>query len=88
MKVIIIEDEKPAAEKLLKAIQKADPSIEVLSVLTNVKVLNLLGQELISKKINATSGSVDMSSVADGFYLIEINTEEASKTFKVIKSNK
>jgi len=37
MKVIIIEDEKPAAEKLLKAIQKSDPSIEVTAVLTNVK---------------------------------------------------
>src|SRR5258706_3083858 len=37
MKVIIIEDEKPAAEKLLKAIQKADGSIEVSAVLTNVK---------------------------------------------------
>ena len=37
MKVIIIEDEKPAAEKLLRAIQKADPSIEVSAVLNNVK---------------------------------------------------
>jgi DNA-binding LytR/AlgR family response regulator len=37
MKVIIIEDEKPAAEKLLKAIQKADPSIEVSAVLNSVK---------------------------------------------------
>jgi DNA-binding LytR/AlgR family response regulator len=37
MKVIIIEDEKPAAEKLVKAIQKADPSIEVSCVLNNVR---------------------------------------------------
>lgn len=37
MKVIIIEDEKPAAEKLLKAIQNADASIEVAAVLTGVK---------------------------------------------------
>jgi two-component system, LytTR family, response regulator len=37
MKVIIIEDEKPAAEKLLKAIQKADASIEVVAVLNSVK---------------------------------------------------
>ncbi len=37
MKVIIIEDEKPAAEKLLKAIQNADPAIEVLAVLNSVK---------------------------------------------------
>ena len=37
MKVIIIEDEKPAAEKLLKAIQKADATIEVSAILNNVK---------------------------------------------------
>lgn len=37
MKVIIIEDERPAAEKLLKAIQKADSSIEVAAVLNSVK---------------------------------------------------
>jgi len=37
MKVIIIEDEKPAAEKLMKAIQKADPSVEVSAVLNSVR---------------------------------------------------
>ena len=37
MKVIIIEDEKPAAEKLLKAIQKVDPSVEVAAVLNSVR---------------------------------------------------
>lgn len=37
MKIIIIEDEKPAAEKLLKAIQKADPAIEIPAVLSSVK---------------------------------------------------
>jgi two-component system LytT family response regulator len=37
MKVIIIEDEKPAAEKLLKAIQKTGASIEVVAVLNSVK---------------------------------------------------
>jgi two-component system LytT family response regulator len=36
MKVIII-DERPAAEKLMKAIQKADSSIEVAAVLNSVK---------------------------------------------------
>ncbi|MBL7742614.1 MAG: response regulator transcription factor [Chitinophagaceae bacterium] len=37
MKVIIIEDEKPAAEKLQKAIQKADAAIEVVAVLNSIK---------------------------------------------------
>lgn len=36
MKAILIEDEKPAAEKLLKAIQKADHSVEVLATLSSV----------------------------------------------------
>ena len=37
MKVIIIEDEKPAAEKLLKAIRVTDSSIEVQAVLNSVR---------------------------------------------------
>lgn len=37
MKVIIIEDEKPAAEKLQKAIQKVDAAIEVAAVLNSIK---------------------------------------------------
>jgi two-component system, LytTR family, response regulator len=37
MKVIIIEDEKPAVEKLQKAIQKVDPSIEVVAVLGSIQ---------------------------------------------------
>ena len=37
MKVIIIEDEKPAAEKLKNALLKADPGILILSVLNSVQ---------------------------------------------------
>jgi len=37
MRVIIIEDEKPAAEKLKKAIQKIDPVISVESTLGSVR---------------------------------------------------
>src|SRR5688572_15939090 len=37
MKVIIIEDEKPAAEKLLKALRKVDTSIEVVDLLNSVE---------------------------------------------------
>lgn len=37
MKVIIIEDEKPAAEKLQKAIQKVDSTINIVVVLHSIK---------------------------------------------------
>jgi two-component system LytT family response regulator len=36
MRAIIVEDEKPAAEKLRQAIEKADPSIEIAAVLADV----------------------------------------------------
>ena len=36
MKVILIEDEKPAAEKLHKALMKASEDVEVVAVLNNV----------------------------------------------------
>lgn len=37
MKVVIVEDEKPAAEKLKLAIKKADPGIETVAVLNSVE---------------------------------------------------
>ena len=36
MKVIVIEDEKPAAGKLVKALQKMEGPIEVMAVLSNI----------------------------------------------------
>src|SRR6478609_2026055 len=37
MNVIIIEDEKPAIEKLRKGLQKADPSMQVIACLNTVQ---------------------------------------------------
>src|SRR6185436_9640935 len=37
MKTIIIEDEKPAAEKLQKALLKADPAMDVVAVTNSVR---------------------------------------------------
>ncbi|MBL7747053.1 MAG: response regulator transcription factor [Chitinophagaceae bacterium] len=61
MKIIIIEDEKPAAEKLQKAIQKADPAIEIAAVLGSVESsIEWLQQhpvpELIFMDIELTDG--------------------------------
>ncbi|HRO71346.1 MAG TPA: DNA-binding response regulator, partial [Chitinophagaceae bacterium] len=37
MTAIIIEDEKPAAEKLLKAIELTDPGLQVAAILDSVQ---------------------------------------------------
>lgn len=61
MKVIIIEDEKPAAEKLQAAIEQTDNTIEVLAVLTSAEAsvawLNSNAMpELIFMDIELTDG--------------------------------
>lgn len=61
MKVIIIEDEKPAAGKLLKALQKIEERIEVLAVLLSIKesvgwLQNNKSPDLIFMDINLTDG--------------------------------
>lgn len=61
MRTIIIEDEKPAAEKLMKAIAKADPSIDVLTVCNSIRsatdwLKNNAMPDLIFMDIELTDG--------------------------------
>jgi len=61
MRAIIIEDEKPAAEKLMKAIAKADPAIDVLTVCNSIGeatnwILNNPMPELIFMDIELSDG--------------------------------
>lgn len=53
--------------------------------ITNVAVFNLLGQEVVSKTINATQSQIDMSDLASGSYLVKITADNQVKTVKVIK---
>jgi Secretion system C-terminal sorting domain len=50
-----------------------------------VQVLNLLGQEVVTKSINATDAKVDMSALASGTYLVKVTSDNQIKTLKVIK---
>jgi DNA-binding LytR/AlgR family response regulator len=61
MKIVIIEDEKPAAEKLQELIESIDTSVQVVAVLTSVQAsLNWLKQnempQLIFMDIELTDG--------------------------------
>ncbi len=50
-----------------------------------VKVYNLVGQELLSKKVNSSTAQIDISNFVNGTYFIQVTTETAMKTFRVIK---
>jgi hypothetical protein len=53
--------------------------------MTSVKVFNMVGQQLMSKQVNSNTIQVDMSNYANGAYFIQVTTENAMKTVRVIK---
>jgi hypothetical protein len=67
-----------------------NPVIDLLNIsysqdMTSVKVFNMVGQQLMSKVINANTTQIDMSRYANGAYFIQVTTENAMKTVRVIK---
>lgn len=55
------------------------------SEITSVTVFNLLGQRVIAQQANATDVKIDMSSLADGAYVVNVTSGNTVKTIKVIK---
>ena len=53
--------------------------------ITFVKVINLLGQEVISRKIGSASTQLDMSNLTAGAYIVNVTLNNVTKTIKVIK---
>ncbi len=67
-----------------------NPTSDILNIsysdsITQVRVFNMLGQEVIIRKVNATSTQVDLSSFASGTYFVEVTSDQVSKTIKVVK---
>ncbi len=55
------------------------------AIITSVKVYTVLGQEVISKSIEANQTRLDMSSLEKGTYFVKIVAGLQEKTIKVIK---
>ena len=53
--------------------------------MTSVSVYNLLGQEVLTKTINAQGGVLDMSKLESGVYMVKTISGNEVKTLKVIK---
>lgn len=53
--------------------------------MSDAVVFNILGQQVLSKKINATESQIDMSGLLNGTYLVKVHAGEQVKTLKVIK---
>ncbi|MUV02200.1 T9SS type A sorting domain-containing protein [Flavobacterium rakeshii] len=60
-------------------------TVSYSSQITTVKVYNMVGQEVLSQKVNALEGTINMSALQDGTYLVNVATDTATKTIRVIK---
>ena len=53
--------------------------------MNSVKVYNMVGQELMTKQVNANTAQIDLSNFANGAYFIQVTTGSAMKTVRIIK---
>ena len=62
-------------------------TFEYSNTITNLRVINMLGQEVSARKYNSTSAQIDMNGLASGTYIIEITSEGFVKQVKVVKAD-
>ncbi len=53
--------------------------------ISEIKIFNIIGQEILSKTINASQCQIDLSSFTSGTYLLKIKNGDFSKAIKIIK---
>jgi len=68
-----------------------NPVTDVLTVsysntISEVVVYNLLGQQMLTAKPNATQTQVDLSGLTAGTYMVKVTSDEVTKTVKVVKN--
>ncbi len=60
-------------------------TIEAGNTISNVRILNILGQQVQVMKPNNLKTTVNMDALKDGVYFVTVTINDAQKTFKVIK---
>lgn len=61
-------------------------TLQYTNNITSVEVYNLVGQRVIAVQPNAVNTTIDMSALAAGSYLVQVKSNNTSKTIKVIKN--
>lgn len=56
-----------------------------ITAIEEVQIFNMLGQAVLSKRINATEGTIDVSSLSVGSYIVKIKTQDTEQTLKILK---
>ena len=60
--------------------------INASTSLENIQLYNLLGQEVISKKLLNTNETINIESLDTGIYIAKVSIQGNSKSFKIVKN--
>lgn len=60
-------------------------NVKYVSEITEVKIYNMLGQEVLSKNIGQSDFKIDVSDFSTGTYVVKLMANEGQHTFKMIK---
>ena len=60
-------------------------NVKYASAINNVSIIDVLGQQLLTKNINGNQGQIDLSHLNAGTYFVKVTSGDATQTFKVIK---
>ncbi len=60
-------------------------TLEYTTSISSVRIMNLLGQEVISRNINANDTKIDMSQLNSGAYIVNVVIDDKVQSIKVIK---
>ncbi len=55
------------------------------TVIDTIEITSILGQQILSQKINSLQTELDMRSLPSGIYLVKVTSGEATKTVKIVK---
>ncbi|MCL9805590.1 T9SS type A sorting domain-containing protein [Flavobacterium amniphilum] len=59
--------------------------VSYVKEISSISVHNLLGQEVLSQKVNALASEINLASLSRGTYLVKVNVDGLTNTIKVIK---
>jgi hypothetical protein len=60
-------------------------SISNASLIEEIEITSLLGQKILTKKINELQTELNLSELANGVYFVKVRSEGQEKTIKIIK---
>lgn len=59
--------------------------LESGTVLTQIRIFNIAGQEVLSQKISDTQATISLATLTPGIYMAEVSDQTATNTVKIIK---